>query len=251
MPRALRHYLPGYLWHLTHRCHENSYLLNYDTDRKRYLYWLFQARKRYGLCVLNYMITSNHVHLLVKDTGDGVISRSMQLVAGRVAQAFNSRRGRSGAFWQDRYHATAVEDNHHFVHAVIYVDLNMVRAGVVSHPDQWPFCGYHELITRRQRYSIVNRGELMRVLDISNEPALVAMRRNWIDDALDKGPPCREEKWTHSLAVGGPAFLETMKKELGPRARGRQIQFDDRVAAGMIKENCGVYSQSAGGKNGL
>ena len=33
---------------------------------------VFEAKKRFGLSVLNYMVTSNHVHLLVKDTGGGV-----------------------------------------------------------------------------------------------------------------------------------------------------------------------------------
>ena len=37
-------------------------------DRRRYLRWVFQAKKRFSLSVLNYMVTSNHVHFLVKDT---------------------------------------------------------------------------------------------------------------------------------------------------------------------------------------
>jgi REP-associated tyrosine transposase len=53
-------------------------------DRRRYVRWLFEAKKRFGLSVLNYMVTSNHVHLLVKDTGPDVIARSMQLIAGRA-----------------------------------------------------------------------------------------------------------------------------------------------------------------------
>ncbi len=27
MPRANRHFLPGQIWHLTHRCHEKAFLL--------------------------------------------------------------------------------------------------------------------------------------------------------------------------------------------------------------------------------
>jgi hypothetical protein len=38
-------------------------------DRRRYLQWVFEARKRLGLSVLNYTVTSNHIHLLVNDTG--------------------------------------------------------------------------------------------------------------------------------------------------------------------------------------
>jgi hypothetical protein len=33
-------------------------------DRRRYLHWIFEAKKRFGLSVLNYTVTSNHVHLL-------------------------------------------------------------------------------------------------------------------------------------------------------------------------------------------
>jgi len=32
----------------------------------------------------------------------------MQLIAGRTAQQYNRRKTRNGAFWKDRYHATAV-----------------------------------------------------------------------------------------------------------------------------------------------
>ena len=39
--------------------------------------------------MLNYMVTSDHIHMLVKDTGGRVIPQSMQLIAGRTAQEFN------------------------------------------------------------------------------------------------------------------------------------------------------------------
>jgi REP element-mobilizing transposase RayT len=48
--------------------------------------------------VLDYIVTSNHIHLLVKDTGSNVIAQSMQLIAGRTAQEYNQRKGRQGAF---------------------------------------------------------------------------------------------------------------------------------------------------------
>src|SRR5690606_12157481 len=65
MPRANRYFLKGHVWHITHRCHRREFLLKFAKDRQRWLYWLFEARKRFGLCVLNYMVTSNHIHLLV------------------------------------------------------------------------------------------------------------------------------------------------------------------------------------------
>ena len=127
MPRANRSYQPGFVWHLTHRCHNQNFLLKFERDRKRWKYWLFEAKKRFGLSVLNFIATSNHVHLLVHDTSRYAISRSMQLTAARVAQEYNRRKSRAGALWEDRYFATAVESDEHLINCLVYIDLNMVR----------------------------------------------------------------------------------------------------------------------------
>lgn len=124
MPRANRHYIPGYVWHITHRCHKKEFLLKFGRDRRRWLWWLFEAKNRFGLSVLNYSITSNHIHLLVRDNGDrDVIPKSIQLIAGRTGQEFNQRKNRNGAYWEDRYHGTAVETNEHLAQCSVYIGL--------------------------------------------------------------------------------------------------------------------------------
>ena len=101
-----------------------------------------RGEKRFGLSVLNYNITCNHVHLLIKDTGSNVIANSMQLIAGRTGQEYNQRKARHGALWEDRYHATAIEADEHLQRCIVYIDLNMVRAGVISHPSNSAHSGY-------------------------------------------------------------------------------------------------------------
>ena len=55
MARAKRHYIHGYARHITHRCHKREFLLKFPRDRRRWIEWSFQAKKRYrGLSVLNY-----------------------------------------------------------------------------------------------------------------------------------------------------------------------------------------------------
>ena len=53
-------------------------------DRRRYLHWVFEAKRHFGLCRLDYMVKSKHIRPLVKDTGANVIAQSMQLIAGRI-----------------------------------------------------------------------------------------------------------------------------------------------------------------------
>lgn len=51
------------------------------------------------------------------------IPRTMQLVAGRTGQEYNQRQQRKGAFWEDRYHATAVESGDHLARAVWFTSI--------------------------------------------------------------------------------------------------------------------------------
>jgi putative transposase len=158
--------------------------LKFAKDRKRWLHWLFEARKRFGLCVLNYIITSNHIHLMVRDRGQGEIKKSMQLVAGRTAQEYNQRKGRKGAFWEDRYHATAVDSEIYLARCMVYIDLNMMRAGVVSHPVDWLWCGYCEIQSTPQRYALIGRRALTELLGINSFKRYQQVHKGWIENEL-------------------------------------------------------------------
>ena len=82
MARANRYYMPGLIWDITHRCHRREFLLKFARDRRRWMHWLFEAKKRYGLRVLNFAATSKHIHLLAEECGEGVVGKSLQLVSG-------------------------------------------------------------------------------------------------------------------------------------------------------------------------
>ncbi len=111
--------------------------------------------------VLNYVETPNHIHLLVKDTDEHVIARGLQLIAGRTAQEYDQRKHRKGAFWEDRYHVTAIESDAQFLQCLVYIDMNMVRAGVVRHPAKWAHGGYREIQQPPKRYRIIDIPALM------------------------------------------------------------------------------------------
>jgi putative transposase len=78
----------------------------------------------------------------------------MQLIAGRTAQEYNRRKNRHGAFWEDRYHATAIQAGDYLHQCVAYTDLNMMRAGVVKHPRERENSGYREIQKPPSRYGI-------------------------------------------------------------------------------------------------
>jgi putative transposase len=257
VPRANRYFIPGYVWHITHRCHKKEFLLRFGRDRQVWIKWLFEARKRYDLEILNYTVTSNHVHLLVYSGPDReTIPRSMQLVAGRTAQEYNRRKQRKGAFWEDRYHATAVDTDEHLVRCLLYIDLNMVRAGVVKHPGMWPHGGHREILNPPSRYRLLARDRLTSLLGIDNS-SLGPVYQGWLEEAM-KTEARREPAWSETIAVGGREFVERVKDELGFKALGRKIHESLKSGMNALREPDCAYSHDfsmkighLSGENGL
>ena len=249
MARAKRHYIPGEIWHITHRCHKRDFLLKLIQDRQKWLQWLFEAKKRYGLIILNYTVTSNHIHLLVVDEGErGVIADSIKLVAGRTAQEYNNRKKRKGAFWEDRYHATAIESQEHLLRCLVYIDLNMVRAGVVSHPSEWTFGGYNEIQEPRRKCVLINYQRLAQLAGFSTYDAFQKVHKDLVSESLANDDNSRHTKWTESIAVGSKNFIETIKEQLGLRAGGRKILETDEGF--QLREDVEGYIANSDAKNG-
>ena len=106
---------------------------------------------------------------------------------------------------------------------MLYIDLNMVRAGVVSHPKEWLFCGYNEIQNPKQRYAIIDYQKLKSLLEKKDIEDLQRSCREMVESKLSQGIPLRDKKWSKSIAVGTKAFIETTVKRLGIRAKGRNV----------------------------
>ena len=233
--------------HITDRCHRRQFLLKFARDRRTWVRWLYQSRQRYGLTVLNYQVTSNHVHLLVRDGGQGEIARSMQLVAGCTGRAYNSRKRRRGAFWEDFYQATVVDTDEHLARCFTYIDLNMVRAGAVDHPKDWPEAAYHEIQHPPKRYRIIDRKALGELLAV-DEANLADVQNEWIAASLTQGKLERDPQWSEALAVGRRAFVERIKEQLGHRARYRRVE--EWNGASVLREAAASYRHHSGAEIG-
>ncbi len=145
---------------------------------------------------------------------------------------YNKNRSRKGAFWENRYQATAVQTDEHLARCFMYIDLhpvkcrkatpalagfhwvNMVRAKVVKHPSKWEHGGYHEIVKPKKRYQIIKRSEVSRLLGLE-EDHLSKSYQKWIRESLKKGNLSRDSIWSTELAVGDNGFIEKIKKGVG------------------------------------
>jgi putative transposase len=161
----------------------------------------------------------------------------MQLIAGRTAQEYNQRKNRKGAFWEDRYHATAIQTDHHLIRCLIYIDLNMVRARVVCHPRDWDVSGYNEIQCPRPRNGAIDLAALCKLVGVANVGELRDVHADWVNQAI--GETYRDPVWTESLAVGDENFLAKMKEQLGISGIHRRIDGSNEIRS--LREDHSAY----------
>jgi putative transposase len=242
MPRANRYILPGYAYHLTHRCHDRQWLLKFAADRNEYRLRLRRALRDSRISLLAYCVTFNHVHLLMTAPEPGDVSAFMQRLQGEFAEWYNRRKRRSGAYWDGRYHCTMIEGGRHLRNCMRYIDLNMVRAGAVAHPREWRWCGYDELTGVRSKFLVLDRPKALELLEVPDAAELRRAHQALVEEALERTRLEREPEWTESIGVGSREF----GGEVAARTQ-RRVKLEIREADGgawTVREAAAPYGRA-------
>ena len=66
----------------------------------------------------------------------------MRDLGQRYVPYFNRRHGRTGTLWEGRFRSCLVESRQYVLACYRYIELNPVRAGMVSQPGSYPWSSY-------------------------------------------------------------------------------------------------------------
>jgi putative transposase len=121
------------------------------------------GRDRFGFRLCQYVVMSNHLHLIVEADDQRALARGMQGLAIRLAKRVNRAAGRRGRFFADRYHTHILRTPTEVHRALAYVLLNQRKHDRERHPAAPPsrsvdafssgpwFDGWHVLPAGMQR----------------------------------------------------------------------------------------------------
>ncbi len=142
MARLARVVIPGLAHQVTQRGDGGARTFFSDTDYQLYKTLLAEHCAAAGVEVWGWVLMPNHVHLiLVPQDGDG-LRRALAPVHRRYAGHVHAREKRTGHFWQGRFGAVAMDDDH-LAAALIYVTMNPVRARLCVRPTDWRWSSVH------------------------------------------------------------------------------------------------------------
>jgi putative transposase len=228
MARLARVVVPGHPHHVTQRGNGRARTFFEDGDYALYRDLLAAHCREAAVEVWAWCLMPNHVHLILVPSDPDGLRRALARVHRRYAGIVQARRKRSGHFWQGRFGAVAM-DEEHLAAAVRYVSLNPVRARLVERAQDWRWSstrahlrgkddGLTELAPIRDRFP-----DFADLLESSSEADLFTPLRaaESIGRPLgDNGFLCRIERLT--------------KRSLKPGKRGPKPT--DRNGAGRLGE---------------
>ncbi len=145
MARPHRENVEGGLYHVYARGNAKARIYMDNYDRGAYLALLGRVTTGVRWRCLSYCLMENHVHLLL-ETPYANLSKGMQQLHGRYAQAFNARHGRVGHLFQGRYGAVRAKSDQQLLAVVAYIARNPVEAGLCQRPSEWPWSSHHAVL---------------------------------------------------------------------------------------------------------
>ena len=148
MPRSARKQSESDVYHVISRGVNQSIIFEDDSDNERFLEMLREAFGREGVELYCWCLMGNHFHLLAHADSER-LSAAMKSLLARYAIYFNTRHGRSGHLFQDRFRTEAVDTDEYLMTVVRYIHRNPVKAGLADSCDyRWSSYGeYHANVT--------------------------------------------------------------------------------------------------------
>lgn len=218
MARLPRLVIPGLPHHVTQRGNGRAQTFFSDADYAFYRDLLAASCLAAKVEIWAWVLMPNHVHLILVPSDENGLRRALAPLHRRYAGRVHARLERTGHFWQGRFGAVAL-DEEHLMAAVRYVALNPVRARLVDRPDEWRWSSVHAHLSGLDDGITALEPVLSRFprfaefIENAGDPdALIRLRR-----AESIGRPLGSERFLETLEAQTNRPLKPAKR--GPKPR--------------------------------
>lgn len=215
MARRARIVVPRLPHHVTQRGNRRQQVFFDEEDYLFYLKWLGRYSRRRGVSVLAWCLMTNHVHLVLVPNKVIDLQSVLKPLHSKYARRINSRFGWSGHLWQARYFSSAV-DSSYLPEVIRYVELNPVRAEMVSEPEDYPWSSSQGRMGLRWD-NLIDVG--------SNWNKFLPNKDGWKKYLTEENILDLEKirfNTSKNLPSGSEEFLHTLEQEVGIRVRYRR-----------------------------
>lgn len=217
MPRRARVTLANIPLHLIQRGNNRQACFFADEDYRFYLDRLAECSTKYGVWIHAYVLMTNHVHLLLSAGRADAPSAMMKALGQRYVQYINRTCRRSGTLWEGRFRSCLTQQETYLLACQRYIELNPVRAGMVTHPAEYRWSSYRAN-AQGEPDALVQAHPIYAALGLDAQSRQAAYRELFRYE-LDPGQVDEIRQATNgNYALGNSSFAEQVTAALGRRA---------------------------------
>jgi putative transposase len=150
----------------------------------------------------------NHVHLLMTPQNADSLAKTMQSLGRRYAQYFNQQHHRSGTIWEGRYRSSLIDPDY-FLRCQRYIELNPVRAGFESSPQDSAWTSFASHIGGNAEPWLVDHQHFWK---LGNTP--FERQMTWATFVKEGAPHWEDRQITEALVRSKPWVSDIYAKKL-------------------------------------
>ena len=168
MARKPRLFLEGMPHHVVQRGNNKDQIFFKSSDYLLFLEVLREAKKKHPCLLYAYCLMTNHIHLLLSPLQEENIPLLMKLVGAKYVRYINKAYARTGTLWEGRFKCSLVQDDAYLAACLRYIEMNPVRAGLVTSPEVYQWSSYR-FRAYGEDYAILDRDPWFEELGLQEE----------------------------------------------------------------------------------
>lgn len=137
MPRMHRGLVDNGIYHVVSRGNGGQDVFLKASDYQAFLKLMEESKKRFPVKILSFCLMPNHLHFILVNPSEDILSRWMQWLMTTHVQRYRRHYGGCGHVWQGRFKSFLIKDDAYLLTALRYVEANPVRSGLVLSAKEW------------------------------------------------------------------------------------------------------------------
>jgi putative transposase len=137
MPRTARFIVANYCYHVLNRSNKKAQIFHERADYEQFLALIHGAQQRIHVPILAACLMPNHFHLVVRPRHATDLARWTHWAFTTHVRWHHAKYGTTGRLWQGRFKAFLIQQDHHLLTVMRYVERNALRARLVESAQDW------------------------------------------------------------------------------------------------------------------